>query len=475
MIQPSGTGHVLVIEDDPYNGPFTQQLLVSAGFEAHLAGSAEEGLEFLDRSGENCPDMILLDVNLPGMDGLQTVTKLKAHSEYQYIPVIIFTVHDTLDYKIQGLNSGGDDYLIKPYEPDELIARVNAMLRIRRLYCSLRDERQTNRRLSETMDANQRLSHLLGHSPRMKSIAELIQDISTSDSHVLIQGESGTGKEVIARAIHEESLRKKGPFIVINCAAYPETLLHSELFGHEKGSFTGAIRRKQGRFEQADGGTIFLDEIGEVSLPTQVILLRVIQERQFERVGGEETLSTNARIVAATNRNLKQAMAEGIFREDLYWRLNVISIGVPPLRERKEDIPQLVTNFLDRYNMRLGKNVRRFSPEAMDIVFRHNWPGNVRELENVVERSMVLAKTDIIVPGDLPAELRGQDGPVVPAHIQADLDSVERDYIKSILEKCNWNKYKAAKIMGISRSTLYSKIRKHDLDNSFREAAANRF
>jgi DNA-binding NtrC family response regulator len=475
MIQPPGTGHVLVIEDDPYNGPFTQQLLLSAGFEAHLAGSAEEGLEYLDRSGQNGPDMILLDVNLPGMDGLETVTKLKAHPEYQYIPVIIFTVHDTLDYKIQGLNSGGDDYLIKPYEPDELIARVNAMLRIRRLYCSLRDERQTNRRLSETMDANQRLSHLLGHSPRMKSIAELIRDISTSDSHVLIQGESGTGKEVIARAIHEESLRSKGPFIVINCAAYPETLLHSELFGHEKGSFTGAIRRKQGRFEQADGGTIFLDEIGEVSLPTQVILLRVIQERQFERVGGEETLSTNARIIAATNRNLKQAMVEGIFREDLYWRLNVISIGVPPLRERKEDIPQLVANFLDRYNVRLGKTVKSFSSEAMDVVFRHNWPGNVRELENVVERSMVLAKTDVIVPGDLPAEIRGQESASLPADIRSDLDSVERDHIKSILEKCQWNKYKAAKIMGISRSTLYSKIRKHDLDDSFRQTADKRF
>ncbi len=300
----------------------------------------------------------------------------------------------------------------------------------------------------------------------MRSICDLISDISTTDSNVLIQGESGTGKEVIARAIHSGSLRKDGPFVVINCAAYPETLLHSELFGHEKGAFTGAIRRKPGRFEQADGGTIFLDEIGEVSLPTQVILLRVIQERRFERIGGEETLSTDARIIAATNRNLKKAMADGIFREDLYWRLNVISINVPPLRERKEDIPQLVTNFIELYNQRLAKNIQSFSPEAMDLIFSHNWPGNVRELENAVERSMVLAKDYIVVPRDLPSELRADESGVSLPDRTADLELREKEHIRSVLEQCDWNKYKAAKMMGISRSTLYSKIRKHGLDRA---------
>jgi transcriptional regulator with PAS, ATPase and Fis domain len=337
------------------------------------------------------------------------------------------------------------------------------MLRIRALYRSLRHERQVNYHLTRTLDTTERLSNLLGRSPRMRNIAELILDISGSDSHVLIQGESGTGKEVLARAIHEESSRKGGPFAVINCAAYSETLLHSELFGHEKGAFTGAIRRKPGRFEQAEGGTIFLDEIGEISLSTQVVLLRVIQERNFERVGGVETLHTNARIIAATNRDLKKAMAQGIFREDLYWRLNVIAFQVPPLFERKEDIPQLVANFVNRYNERLGKNVKGFSTDTMDLIFLHHWPGNVRELENVVERSMVLAKGEYIMPQDLPPELHAQDVPHLSEHEIANLDRIESNHVRTILEKCAWNKYKAAKIMGISRSTLYSKIRKHGL------------
>jgi two-component system, NtrC family, response regulator HydG len=463
MTASQSTGHVLIIEDDPYNGPFAQQLLKGAGFRADLVVAAEDGLEVLQQRENGLPDMILLDLNLPGMDGMQFVSKLKAHAEFQYIPVILFTVHDSLDHKIAGLNSGADDYLIKPCEPDELIARVNAMLRIRRVYQSLRHERQVNRKLTQTLDATQRLSNLLGRSPQMRSISELILDISGSDSHVLIQGESGTGKEVLARAIHDESSRRRGPFIVINCAAYSETLLHSELFGHEKGAFTGAIRKKPGRFEQAEGGTIFLDEIGEISLPTQVILLRVIQEKTFERVGGEETLHSNSRIVAATNRDLKKAMTQGIFREDLYWRLNVISFHVPALCERKEDIPQLVANFVNRYNERLNKNVKAFSSEAMDLIFQHNWPGNVRELENAVERCMVLAKGDIIETRDLPPELRTGDQTGLTDHEIANLDRIERNHVRAILEKCAWNKYKAAKIMGISRSTLYSKIRKHGL------------
>ena len=463
IVEPADTGHILIIEDDPYNGPYAEQLLQSAGFRTDLAVSAEDGLKILQQNVENCPDTILLDVNLPGIDGLEFVAKLKEHPEYQYIPVILCTVHDELKYKIEGFNRGADDYLTKPYAADELIARVNAMLRIRRLYSNLRHERQVNRRLTRTLDRSEKLANLLGRSAAMRKISDLILDISGSDSHVLVLGESGTGKEVVARAIHEESPRNKGPFVVINCAAYSETLLHSELFGHEKGAFTGAIRRKPGRFEQADGGTIFLDEIGEISLPTQVILLRVIQDHQFERVGGEETLRTNARVIAATNRDLKKAMARQIFREDLYWRLNVISIHVPPLRERKEDIPQLVANFVERYNQRLGKNVNGFSNEAMDLIFRHHWPGNVRELENVVERSVLLAKEDLISPDLLTPELRAQDSTASGSYQSASLDRLERDHVRSVLERCAWNKYKAAKLMGISRSTLYSKMHKHGL------------
>ncbi|MBI5570586.1 MAG: sigma-54-dependent Fis family transcriptional regulator [Desulfomonile tiedjei] len=463
MTAPQSSGRVLIVEDDPYNGPFAQELLQGAGFIPELVVSAEEGMELLQRNHDYLPDVILLDVNLPGMDGMELVAKLKAHQVFQYIPVILFTVHDSLEHKIAGLNAGGDDYLIKPCAPDELIARINAMLRIRRLYDSLRHERQINRELTRALDGTERLSNLLGRSPQMRSIAELILDIGTSDSHVLIQGESGTGKEVLARALHEESNRKGGPFVVINCAAYSETLLHSELFGHEKGAFTGAIRKKPGRFEQADGGTIFLDEIGEISQPTQVVLLRVIQERTFERVGGEETLRTNARIIAATNRDLKKAMGQGLFREDLYWRLNVISFNLPPLRDRKEDIPQLVANFVDRFNAKLGKDVRGFTTEAMGIFFRHHWPGNIRELENVVERSMVLAKEEYIQEHDLPPELREDGESGLTDHEIANLERIERNHVRAILERCAWNKYKAAKIMGISRSTLYSKIRKHGL------------
>jgi len=466
MASPSHSGRVLIIEDDPYNGPFTQQLLESAGFRADLTVSAEEGLKVLERDQDDRPDMILLDVNLPRKSGMELVGELKAHPELQYIPVTLFTVQDSLESKIEGLNRGADDYLTKPYEPDELIARVNAMMRIRRLYRSLRHERQENRRLSRAMDRSERLMNLLGRSAQMRLICDLITDIAETDSHVLIQGESGTGKEVLARAIHQESRRSQGPFVVVNCAAYAETLLHSELFGHEKGSFTGAIRRKPGRFEQANGGTIFLDEIGDISLPTQVVLLRVIQERQFERVGGEETLTTDARVIAATNRDLKKAMAGGSFREDLYWRLNVISINVPPLRERKEDVPQLVANFLEKYSHTLNKRMHSVSNEAMDLIFSHHWPGNVRELENAIERSMILAKHTSIMPDDLPQELRTGMMSSDEGNPRTRLNRVERDHVLAVLEQCGWNKYRAAHLMGISRSTLYSKMRKHGLSGA---------
>lgn len=454
---------ILIVEDDPFNGPYAQQLLQAAGYKVDLVVSAEDAWKLLETRSQDSPDTIVLDVNLPGMDGMTFAEKVKSHPEFQYIPIIIFTVHDSLEHKIQGLNRGGDDYLTKPYESDELIARVNAMLRIRRLYLSLRHERQVNQKLALTLDRSKRIGDLLGRSPAMRRIAELILDISSTDSHVLIQGESGTGKEVIARVIHQESKRSKGPFVVVNCAAYAETLLQSELFGHEKGAFTGAIRRKPGRFEQAAGGTIFLDEIGEISLTTQVVLLRVIQYRKFERVGGEETLSTDARIVAATNRDLSEAMAKGTFREDLYWRLNVIPITVPPLRERKEDIPQLVNNFLVRFSKQLEKDIHGFTKEAMDMLFTHHWPGNVRELENAVERAVVLAKGALIEPRDLPEFIRDNALKNQEPSSPASLHNIEREHVLAVLNKCKGNKFQAARMMGISRSTLYSKMKKHGL------------
>jgi len=468
VADPSDIQRILIVEDDPFNGPYAQQLLQAAGYKTDLVVSAEDAWRFLETESQEPPDTIVLDVNLPGMDGMTFAEKVKAHPDFQYIPIIIFTVHDSLEHKIQGLNKGGDDYLTKPYEPDELIARVNAMLRIRRLYLSLRHERQVNQKLALTLDRSERIGDLLGRSPAMRRISELILDISATDSHVLIQGESGTGKEVIARVIHQESKRSKGPFVVVNCAAYAETLLQSELFGHEKGAFTGAIRRKPGRFEQAAGGTIFLDEIGEVSLPTQVVLLRVIQDRKFERVGGEQTLTTDARIIAATNRDLADAMARGAFREDLYWRLNVIPIRVPPLRERKEDIPQLVNNFVERFNKQLGKNIQGFTKEAMDMLFTHHWPGNVRELENAVERAVVLAKGTYIRPEDLPELLQVNVLKLREPGAPKSLQSLERDHVLAVLTKCNGNKFKAAKMMGISRSTLYSKIKKHGLTSAYK-------
>ena len=395
MPTSSQTSRVLIIEDDQYNGPFTHRLLQSAGFHADLAISAEQGLELLERGVDEGPDMVLLDLNLPGMSGLELVEKLKDHPEHQYIPVMLFTVQDSLECKIEGLNRGADDYLIKPYEPDELIARVNSMLRIRRLYTSLRNERQINRRLSRTMDRGERLSNLLGRSERMRRISELILDVADTDSHVLIQGESGTGKEVIAKAIHNESRRSQGPLVVVNCAAYAETLLHSELFGHEKGAFTGAIRRKPGRFEQADGGTIFLDEIGEISLPTQVILLRVIQERTFERVGSSTSRAVDVRVIVTTNRDLPAEVARDSFRQDLYFRLNVLPVAMPPLREHAEDIEELARHFLKQVADREGRPVKELEVEALNLMRCYQWPGNVRELQNICERAAVLTRDEM--------------------------------------------------------------------------------
>jgi transcriptional regulator with PAS, ATPase and Fis domain len=295
----------------------------------------------------------------------------------------------------------------------------------------------------------------------MQEIFELISDIANTDSTVLIQGESGTGKELIARAIHFNSHRKNKPFIVANCSAYSPNLLESELFGHEKGSFTGAIRRKIGRFEMASGGTIFLDEIGEVSPPSQILLLRILQDHRFERVGGEETLKVDVRVIAATNKNLTEEMKKGTFREDLYYRLNVIPIFVPPLRERKDDIPLLASHFLQKFSHERGKEVTNFSPEVMEMLLAHSWPGNVRELENVIDHAIIIAKQDKILTKDLPQYFLQRP---LPTQEFTTLQDYEKNLILKTLQETNWNKHKAAKRLNINRSTLYGKMKRYGLE-----------
>ncbi len=320
---------------------------------------------------------------------------------------------------------------------------------------------QEVRELQDQLDCSSAFCGIIGKDPKMQSLFKLISDVAPSDATVLIQGESGTGKELVARAIHQQSPRKNGPFVVINCAAYPATLLESELFGHEKGAFTGANRRKPGRFEQGDGGTVFLDEIGEISPSAQLRLLRVLQTQQFERLGGTETLKVDVRVLAATHRDLAQAVKRGSFREDLYYRLNVIPLRLPALRERRNDIPLLAHHFLHRFSREHQKAVRAINPEAMRRLMEHGWPGNVRELENTMEHAVVLAKTDTIMVSDFPASLRTASPGNIRQEEKSTLQDRERQALLEALEQSGWNKKNAAKLLGISRSTLYAKLKKH--------------
>jgi len=333
--------------------------------------------------------------------------------------------------------------------------------RLKSLYEELKEERKKTKTLKKALEERFGLENIVGKNHKMQAIYDLIEDISQSDSTVLIQGESGTGKELIARAIHVLSPRKERPFVVANCSAYAQTLLESELFGHEKGAFTGAIRRKKGRFELADGGSIFLDEIGEIPPTTQLVLLRVLQEKKFERVGGEDTIKVDVRVIAATNRNLAQDMMSGRFREDLYYRLNVIPVMVPPLRERKDDIPLLVKHFLEVYSTASSKAIRGFSEEVMQIFLDYDWPGNVRELQNVVEHAVILAKGEMITQIDLPHSLK-ETFPRTYADFSS-LKATEKNLILKVLKETDGNKYQAAKRLGITRSTLYGKLRKHGI------------
>jgi DNA-binding NtrC family response regulator len=460
------TKKILIVEDEKDTVEMITALLELEGYQVFSASSGTEAMRFLETRRQVTPesetpvDLILLDIMLGDEDGRDVCQKIKGDEELRFIPVVMLTVRSSLQDKIDTLNIGADDYLTKPFVNEELLAKIKVMLRIKDLHDDLKRERNRNILLSQALEKRYSFGNILGKNSRMQEIYELVSDISNTDSTVLIQGESGTGKELIARAIHFNSHRKTKPFVVANCSAYSQNLLESELFGHEKGAFTGAIRRKIGRFELAHGGTIFLDEIGEVSPPTQILLLRVLQDRRFERVGGEETLEVDVRVIAATNKNLMEEMRKGTFREDLYYRLNVIPIFVPPLRERKDDIPLLTSYFLQKFSREKGKEVTSIGSEVMELFLAHSWPGNVRELENVIEHASIITKKDKILPKDLPQYLLQKP---LPNQQLFSLKDHERDLILKTLEETKWNKHKASKKLKITRSTLYGKMKRYGL------------
>jgi len=466
-MEPRQAKKILIVDDEKDTVEMITALLELEGYQILSALSGGEAMKILEAESQKVSesktpvDLILLDILLGDVDGRDICRKIKEDEKLKFIPVIILTVRSSLQDKINGLDLGADDYLTKPFINEELLAKVRVMLRIKDLHEELRRERDKNILLTRALEQRYSFGNILGKNTRMQEIFELISAIANTDSTVLIQGESGTGKELIARAIHFNSHRKAKPFVVANCSAYSQNLLESELFGHEKGSFTGAIRRKIGRFEMANGGTIFLDEIGEVSPSTQILLLRVLQDHRFERVGGEETLEVDVRVIAATNKNLTDEMKKGTFREDLYYRLNVIPIFVPPLRERRDDISVLAPYFLQKFSREKGKEITGFLSEVIEILLSHSWPGNVRELENVIEHAIIIAKQDKILPKDLPQYLLQR--PLVTQEFTT-LQDYEKHLILKTLEETKWNKHRAAKRLNINRSTLHGKMKRYGLE-----------
>jgi DNA-binding NtrC family response regulator len=432
----------------------------------HKVVGAGGGAEALDRMSAQNFDLAVIELRLPDMDGIALLEKLKGVAPET--PVAFAAEGPDVEAAIAALRKGAYDFLRKPVGEDDLLALADKATQIkqmgyerRRAAEELQSEKARNFELRRNLQSQYAFSAILGKSPKMKQIHDLLREVTAADATVLIMGESGTGKGLLARVLHYNSPRAERPFVEANCAVYSEGILHSELFGHEKGAFTGAVKQKKGRFELAHTGTIFLDEIGDISPATQLMLLRFLQERRFERVGGEQTLEVDVRVIAATNKNLQEGMERGSFRNDLFYRLNVIPIQIPPLRERVEDIPILGMDFLERVAKKIGKPMRGFGSEAMEVLTRYAWPGNVRELENVLERTVILAKGEQIEVADLPPNLRdGADG---GSDLKLSLAENERLYILKTLAECNWNKKLAASVLGINRSSLYSKLKKHQI------------
>jgi len=441
---------VLVVDDDPAHRTMLRTLLT--GWE-YSVSEADDGAEAIAAVHEQAFDLILMDIRMIKVSGLEALVEIKAFNPA--IPVIIMTAYSSVESAVEAMKNGAYDYLTKPLDFDELRLTMDRAMD----HSHLREE---NRQLRETLGTQFDSRNMIGRSPAMITLMETVAQVAPTEATVLITGESGTGKEMVAGAIHFNSSRKDGPFVKINCAAITETLLESELFGHEKGAFTGAYKRKEGRFRQAHRGTLFLDEVSEMSLAMQVKLLRVLQDREITRVGGEEVIAVDVRIIAATNKDLIKEIAAGRFRDDLYYRLNVVALAMPPLRERREDIPLLAQHFLEQFSERNNKQIQGFTPQAMDSLMRHAWPGNVRELMNAVERAVVLARGTYLDEGDFSLISQEMDSQGEVSHADAGelpLDEVEKATILRTLELTSGNKSEAARRLGITRRTLHKKLK----------------
>jgi len=441
---------ILVVDDEAPIRESLKDWLMEEGYEVGLAASGKEAITMTRKKDW---DVILLDLKMPGMDGVETLKRLKGKEVDTEAEILMMTAYATVDTAVQAMKGGAFDYLVKPFAPDEIEMQIKKIVTHRELVLE-------NILLRQKLEERSGYDEIIGKSDGMQKIYDLISQVAPTNSTVLITGESGTGKELIAQAIHGNSQRCYMPFIAVSCGALPDSLLESELFGYEKGAFTGAEHTKKGRFEMADKGTLFLDEIGDISLKTQVDLLRVLQEKEFRRLGGKEEIKVDVRILAATNQDMKKAISENRFREDLFYRLNVISIHIPPLKERKDDIPLLVKAFTRRHCLEMNKEQVKIAPSAMKLLMDYNWPGNVRELENVIERALVIGRGKEIVTEDLPFSRKELGTEALPNSLKL----MEKMHIKRIMEETDWNISKAARVLEIDRQTLYNKIEKYHIE-----------
>jgi two-component system, NtrC family, response regulator len=449
---------ILIVDDEKNYLVVLEALLSPEGYEIITADNARSALRLIEESDL---DLVLTDMKMPGVSGMELLEQCKKINPE--VPVIMMTAYGTIEMAVEAMKKHAYDYITKPFQNEELKVTIKKALENYRLI-------KENRRLSEALSEKHKFSNMIGRSKPMLRIYDLIGKVAYSKASVLITGPSGTGKELIAKAIHYESPRKNRPFISVNCGALTETLLESELFGHEKGAFTGAVALKKGRFELADGGTLFLDEIGEMPPSLQVKLLRVLQEMEFERVGGTRSLRVDVRVLSASNRNLKETVAEGSFREDLFYRLNVIHIEVPPLRERPEDIRLLVNHFIDKYRRTSGEEKIELSPEVWKSFYAYRWPGNVRELENVIERAVVLNSEGVINQRDLPAEFSEENIELdvdrfIPSDVplQETLEKIEEKLIRRALKQSGDVQSHAAERLGITKSLIQHKMKKYNI------------